>query len=301
MNSKNNQYPLNSGLLAALRPRQWLKNLIVFGPALFAFNITTESFLGGLIAFILFSAVSSGFYLLNDIFELKKERLHPTKFKGTLAAGTVKDQAATNIALILIVSSLLLGAWRSPYLGLSIFGYGVIQLVYNIKLKQIVILDIMAISSTWVLRAIAGGAAINISLSPWLLLCTAMLGLFLGVGKSKAEFKLQQTQANTPAALKIYSLPLLEKMENFSTTGLIFSYALWSIDGSFQSSYTSWMFITLAFVIYGVFRYHFLSDLNPTQLPEDILLTDRPIVLTFIGWLLTVFIILYFKSRGMSS
>ena len=174
----------------------------------------------------------------------------------------------------------------------------------------------MAIATGFVLRAYAGGAATNIVLSPWFLLCTAMLALFLGIEKRKAELRLftllTPTGGKMRSVLKRYSLPLLNRMESVVTTGAVISYALWSAGPTLKGASTPWMFLTLPLVVYGIFRYQLISDPEEiarrndlewekggrSERPEEILLTDRPILLTVVLWIILVFIILFLKNMG---
>jgi 4-hydroxybenzoate polyprenyltransferase len=180
---------INFPYVAALRPRQWTKNLIVFAGPLFAFMITWQSFLGSLLAFALFCCASSSFYLFNDLIDREADRCHPIKCKRPIAAGLVSVPAALGMAVGLLGTALVIGWLYSPYLGLTILGYAILQVAYNLRLKRVVILDIIAIAIGFVLRAYAGAAATQIVLSSWFLLCTAMLALFLGIEKRKAELR----------------------------------------------------------------------------------------------------------------
>jgi 4-hydroxybenzoate polyprenyltransferase len=300
--------------LAALRPRQWTKNLIVFAAPLFAFSIHWSSFWGSLLAFALFCAASSSFYLLNDIADVDSDRRHPVKCKRPIAAGLVSVPIALAMAVVLLGGALSVGWWKSLALGATLTAYAILQVAYNLKLKRTPILDIVAIAAGFVLRALAGFAATQLPLSVWFLLCTAMLALFLGVEKRKAELRLLQLKGGTVrAVLKRYSLPLLTRMESTVTTGAVMSYAIWSSGPQVKGASTPWMMLTLPFVIYGIFRYQLLSDPKErlehsgseshreerTERPEEILLTDLPILLTVLSWILTVFVILWLKNRGI--
>jgi 4-hydroxybenzoate polyprenyltransferase len=299
--------------LAALRPRQWTKNLVVFAAPLFAFSVSWSSFLGGLLAFALFCCVSSSFYLINDIVDVDSDRQHPVKCKRPIASGFVSISTAKTLAVVLLTSAMTFGWWRSPQLGGIITSYAILQIAYNLRLKRTVILDIGAIATGFVLRAYGGAAATNIALSAWFCLCTAMLALFLAIEKRKAELRLAQIKGGkTRAVLQRYSLPLLSRMENVVTTGVVLTYALWSAGPSLKGASTPWMLLTLPFVLYGVFRYQLLSDPqeissnndNPHELggrserPEEVLLKDRGILITVISWVLTCFVILWLKNRG---
>jgi 4-hydroxybenzoate polyprenyltransferase len=297
----------------ALRPRQWTKNLVVFAAPLFAFSINFQSLLGSLLAFVLFCYTSSSFYLINDLADVEADRQHPIKCKRPIAAGLVSIPVAISMALILLSSSLIIAWWRSPQLGATITAYAILQVAYNLRLKRTVILDVGAIATGFVLRAYAGAAATGIVLSTWFLLCTAMLALFLGIEKRKAELRLAQIKGGkTRSVLKRYSVPLLNRMENVVTTGTIVTYALWSSGPALNGASTSWMLLTLPFVLYGVFRYQLLSDPQEisgqgdslpevggrSERPEEVLLKDLPILFTVLSWVITCFVILWFKHQG---
>ncbi|MBE9125754.1 MULTISPECIES: decaprenyl-phosphate phosphoribosyltransferase [unclassified Coleofasciculus] len=300
--------------LAALRPRQWTKNLIVFAAPLFAFSINWQTFLGSLLAFAIFCCASSSFYLFNDIADVESDRCHPIKCKRPIAAGLVSIRVAAAMAVVLLSSAIVIGWWRAPMLGVTIINYAILQIAYNLRLKRTVILDVFAIATGFVLRASAGAAATEIVLSPWFLLCTAMLALFLGVEKRKAELRLLAIRGGkTRSVLKRYSLPLLTRMESVITTAAVITYALWSSGPQVGGAQTPWMLLTLPFVLYGIFRYQLLSDPQEiarrtdvgleqggrSERPEEILLTDLPILLTVLAWVATTFTILLLANQGI--
>lgn len=230
----------------ALRPRQWTKNLIVFAAPLFAFEITLQSFLGSLLAFLMFCFTSSSFYLINDIVDVEADRRHPVKCKRPIASGLVSIPTALGMSVALLSSALILGWWHASGLGLAILLYAFLQIAYNLRLKRTVILDVVAIATGFVLRACGGAAATNIVLSPWFLLCTAMLALFLGIEKRKAELRLSEIKGSkSRAVLYRYSLPLLNRMESVVTNGAVLTYALWSSGPIVRGASTSWMMLTL--------------------------------------------------------
>ena len=300
--------------LVALRPHQWTKNLIVFAAPVFAFSLDGRSLGGSLLAFVLFCAASSSFYLLNDLADVKADRLHPIKRYRPIAAGQVKIPIALAMALALLTSALIIGWGRSPALGMTLLGYAVLQVAYNLKLKGLPLLDLIAIATGFVLRAYAGAAASEIVLSVWFIFCTAMLALFLAVEKRKAELRLLQIRGGqTRSVLKSYSLNLLTRMESMVTTGAFMGYALWSSGPVVNGASTAWMMLTFPFVLYGIFRYQMLSDAKEsidgdkessldaekTERPEEILLTDMPILLTVVGWVMMILAILWLKHQGV--
>ena len=297
--------------IKALRPRQWTKNLIVFAAPVFAFEVSSTSISGSILAFCLFCAAASSFYLLNDIFDVKSDRQHPVKCKRPIASGMVAIPTAISMAAILLTLALAIGWWNSPSLGLTILSYALLQVAYNLRLKHTVILDVIAIATGFILRACAGAAATGIMLSAWFLLCTAMLALFLGIEKRKAELRLSDIKGKkSRAVLHRYTLPLLSRMESVVTNGTILSYALWSAGPIVNGASTSWMMLTLPFVLYGIFRYQLLSDPQEiarssteeqggqTERPDEVLLKDKPILSTVLGWIATTVTILLLKKHG---
>lgn len=194
--------------LRALRVRQWTKNLIVFAAPLFAFNFTTTSLLGSLLAFILFCFTSSSFYLINDILDVESDRRHPVKCNRPIASGLVSIPVAIVMAILLLSGALIIGWSHSVVLGAAILGYAMLQVAYNLTLKRKVIVDVVAIAAGFILRAWGGAGATDIVLSHWFLLCTAMLALFLGIEKRKAELRLSEIRGSkSRAVLHRYSLP----------------------------------------------------------------------------------------------
>lgn len=300
--------------LATLRPRQWTKNLIVFAAPLFAFNLSVQALLGSLLAFGLFCCTSSSFYLINDLADVESDRKHPVKCKRPIAAGLISVPLAMAMAVVLLGGSLSTAWFFDRGLGAAITCYALLQVAYNLKLKRTVILDVLAIATGFVLRAYGGAAATNVVLSSWFLLCTGMLALFLGIEKRKAEIRLAEFKGgSTRAVLSRYSSDLLSRMENTVTTGAVMTYAIWSSGPSVNGATTAWMLLTLPLVLYGIFRYQLLSDPQEiarrtdlgkekggrTERPEEILLTDRPILLTVLTWVLTTLTILTLKHQGI--
>ncbi len=299
--------------IKALRPRQWTKNLIVFAAPLFAFTISIQALWGSLLAFALFCAASSSFYLINDIVDVKADRQHPVKCKRPIAAGLISIPTAKMMAAGLLIGALVLGWLVTPGLGIAILLYSLLQIGYNLRLKRTVLLDVIAIAMGFVFRAYGGAAATGVILSPWFLLCTAMLALFLGIEKRKAELRLALRRGKvTRSVLTRYSMPLLLRMESVVVTSTIMTYALWSSGPNVKGASTPWMMTTLPLVIYGVFRYQFLSDPKEiaarnqvqepggqTERPEEVLLSDRPILMTVIVWIILAFSILFLKQRGI--
>jgi len=300
-------HPMRYPYLAALRPHQWTKNLLVFAAPLFDFSIEGQTLADSTLAFVLFCFASSGFYLINDIVDVEADRRHPVKSKRPLAAGLVSMPAA-----VLLGSALIIGWLQSPALGGTLLFYALLQTAYNIELKRVPIADILTIAMGFILRAYAGAAASGIIPSPWFLLCTAMLALFIAIEKRKSELRLIEIHgiSNTRAVIGRYSKSLLTRMESTATSGAVISYALWSAGPMLGGATTPLMMLTLPFVLYGIFRYQLLSDPDEisrrntavsdtggsTERPEELLFTDLPIIANTLGWALSSLAILYFTK-----
>jgi decaprenyl-phosphate phosphoribosyltransferase len=293
----------------ALRIRQWSKNLIVFSAPLFGFNLGHEALLKCVMTLFCFCFLSSSFYLINDILDIDSDRRHPVKCFRPIASGLIKLRTAKIVAFGLAALSLSVGFTLSASLGCVLIAYAFLQILYNLKFKQVVILDVIVIALGFVLRACGGAVVTSITLSPWFLLCTAMLAMFLGIEKRKAELRISELGGSTRAVLQRYSVGLLNRMEGTVSNGAVISYAIWSSGPGVNGASTPWMLITLPHVLYGVFRYQLLSDPQEimrngdtgnhqggkTESPEEVLLTDKPMLLTVLGWILTVLIVLTLK------
>jgi 4-hydroxybenzoate polyprenyltransferase len=293
--------PPTSPLLAACRPRQWTKNLLVFAGPLFAFQMQPHVWLGAIVAFVAFCLISSAIYLLNDVLDVEADRAHPSKRHRPIAAGLIGEPLALATAALLAVLSLGLGATVAPGLAGVLLLYGLIQVGYCLKFKRAPLLDLFSIAAGFLLRAVAGVVAAGLGFSPWFLLTVGLLALFLAVEKRKGELRLCRDRGViTRKVLERYSLPLLQRLENIVSTSAFMSYALWAAGPALNGASTSWMLLSVPFVLMGIFRYQLLSDpdeaerraaLYPersSEKPEEILLGDRGVRLTLLAWLLTV-------------
>ena len=291
-------------LLAACRPRQWTKNLLVFAAPLFAFRFEADVWLPAGGALVAFCLISSAIYLLNDCLDVAADRAHPSKRNRPIAAGLVSVPAALTTAAALAVVSLSFAAWVAPALAGVVLLYGLIQVGYCLQFKRMPLLDLFCIASGFLLRAIAGAVAASLPLSPWFLLTVGLLALFLAIEKRKAELRVAQDRGViTRKVLERYSLPLLLRLESLVATSAFLSYALWAAGPALNGAPTSWMLLTVPFVLVGIFRYQLLSDpeeaerrraLDPersSEKPEEILLGDLGIKLTLAGWLVTTAVI----------
>ena len=293
-----------SALIRACRPRQWTKNLLVFAAPLFAFRIEPDIWFAACVALVAFCLISSAIYLLNDSLDVEADRQHPRKCHRPIAAGRVSvPMALTTSALLAVISLTLAAAISAPLAGV-ILAYALIQVGYCLRLKREPLLDLFCISAGFLLRAMSGGVAAGLALSPWFLLTVGLLALFLAVEKRKAELQIALGRGvMTRQVLARYSLPLLLRLEGLVSTSAFMSYSLWAAGPALNGASTSWMLLTVPFVLVGIFRYQLLSDpeeaerrrsLDPdrtSEKPEEILLGDRGIKLTLLGWFMTTAVI----------
>jgi 4-hydroxybenzoate polyprenyltransferase len=286
-------------LLTALRPRQWIKNGVIFAALLFSKTLgEPEHLLRTAAAFALFCAVSSAVYLLNDIMDLENDRVHPTKSKRPIAAGELSIAAAAVAGVALAAAALALGwALSPPFAALALL-YLASNLLYSAWLKRIVIVDVMVISSGFVIRAVAGGVVIGVEVSAWLILCTVLLSLFLGFTKRRQELALLESQAaNSRAILREYSVAFLDQMISIVTAATVVAYFLYTLSPDTRARLgTPYLPLTIPFVLYGIFRYLYLvHQKHMGENPTGALYADRPLFITVLLWAATAAVILYVR------
>lgn len=277
--------------LVALRPRQWSKNLLLFAGILFAAELgDLVRWVEAVTAFAAYCAASSAAYLANDVRDAASDRLHPLKRERPVARGELSSRGALGLAAVLAAFALGLALALGPVSALLLALFLGLQAAYTLSLRNVVLLDVMAISGLFVGRAGAGAEAVDVRISPWLLLCTALLALFLALAKRRGELVLAGREA-TPgrASLSGYSLALVDQLVTVVTASTIVAYSLYT----FGSEHSRAMMATIPFVVFGLFRYLLLvhrDDLG--EEPEHILLTDRPILAAVALWGLTAAAIL---------
>jgi 4-hydroxybenzoate polyprenyltransferase len=279
--------------VAALRPRQWTKNLLLFAGIVFAAKLGDGwRWVDALAAFAAYCAASSAAYLVNDVRDARHDRAHPVKRMRPIARGELGLRAAHTLAAGLLALAVALVA---P-LGLGSLGFLAaflaLQGAYTLSLKHLVLVDVMAISGLFVVRAAAGAAAVHVRISPWLLLCTALLALFLALAKRRGELVLVGAAA-TPGrpVLEGYSLALVDQLVSIVAACTVISYSLYT----FTARDSKAMMVTIPFVVFGVFRYLLLvhrQDLG--EEPEEVLLRDVPILLCMAAWAVCAALLLAF-------
>jgi 4-hydroxybenzoate polyprenyltransferase len=288
-------------ILASLRPHQWTKNLLVFAPlALSKHLFEPDPVLRSLLAFALFCGLSGAVYLLNDVADVERDRLHPRKRLRPIASGALAARSALLLALALALGCLGLGLLLGRPFVLCAAAYLALNLLYSIRLKEVVIVDAIAVSLGFVLRAVAGALAIAVEFSDWLLICTILLALFLSFCKRRQELtSLTGSASEHRKSLSEYSPYLLDQMISVVTASCLMAYASYTMAAEtvakFQTDRLPW---TIPFVLYGIFRYLYLvHQKDQGGSPTDILLTDRPLLLDVALWALAIVLIVY-SSQG---
>jgi 4-hydroxybenzoate polyprenyltransferase len=277
--------------LVAMRPRQWSKNLLVFAGIIFAAKTGDATrWVEAFAAFAAYCALSSAAYLVNDVRDREHDRLHPVKRQRPIARGELSLRAALTLSAVLAVAAFAIGAWLGLASLALLLGFAVLQLAYSMGLKHVVLVDILAIAGLFVIRAAAGAAAVDVRISPWLLLCTALLALFLALAKRRGELVLVGAR-ETPGrpVLEGYSLELVDQLVSVVASSTVIAYSLYT----FTARDSKALMVTIPFVVFGVFRYLLLvhrDDLG--EEPEHVLLTDVPIILAVCGWIVTAALIL---------
>jgi 4-hydroxybenzoate polyprenyltransferase len=289
-------------VLMGMRPKQWTKNVIVF--VAFGFSIDQAWRPGdidswdhlvvrSLITALSFCLVSGANYLINDVQDREADRLHPRKRRRPIAAGLLSPSAAVFYAVVALavgIGAAFAVDWRT---GLTVLAYGGLMVAYSYVLKYQVILDVMTIAAGFVLRALAGAYAIDVPISPWLYVVTALGALFLAVTKRRAEVAtLAGDAAAHRSTLTLYTPALVDQMTSMVTASTVIAYALYTFTAENLPENHS-MMLTIPFVAYGIFRYLYLAlTQDEGGSPEELLLKDKPLMLTGIGWVITSMLVL---------
>ena len=286
-------------LVRSLRPAQWAKNLFVLAPAVFGGLLLDEKTVVRVgLALVAFCFASSAVYLINDIRDREEDRKHPLKRFRPLAAGTLKMPVAVAAVVLLTAVAAVISARLGISFGLILAGYLLLNLLYTLWLKHMVILDVMSISLGFVLRVEAGAEASGLEVSRWLFLCTIFLALFLAFSKRRHEITLLAGAAvNQRRVLDQYSPAFLDQMINVVTASAVVSYALYSVAPETVQKYgTADLVFTIPMVLYGIFRYLYLMYQQPGERnPTEAILRDPPFLINIVLWGAAVVWIVYLR------
>ncbi len=276
-------------IVSTARPRQWAKNVLVFGAPATAGVLTDPAALASTIAaFIAFCLVASGVYFFNDVVDASTDRLHPTKRFRPVAAGQMSRSLAAALGALLIAVGLAIGVWGG---GLSLLGvlagYVGLSIAYMLVLRDIALIDLAAISGGFLLRAVAGGVAADVPLSMWFLMVAGFGSLFLAAGKRHAEYvQLGDARADHRKSLREYSEPYLRYVQYASSTVVMAAYALWAFEGVAGGSL--WSELSIIPFVLGIFRYALLLEHGRGAAPEEVVLSDVPLLALGAAWIVLV-------------
>ncbi len=281
--------------LQLMRPKQWTKNFVVFVGLIFSGNFLNPAMgITALQAFIIFCITAGAIYVFNDLKDIESDRAHPQKKNRPLAAKRLSPGAASLGGSLLMVIGLMWSFFLSPLFALVVLAYVLLNTAYSLGLKHVVILDVFVITTGFVLRAMAGALVIKVAISPWLIVVTILLSLFLGFAKRRHELiTMGDEAANHRPALDDYSPALLDQYMGVVASATIIAYSLYAFTSSTASRSTYFM-LTIPMVIYGILRYLYLVyQKNLGGAPEVILLSDKPLMAAIVLWVATVGLLLY--------
>lgn len=279
------------------RPKHWTKNLFLFAGILFSQNLLNFSLLVKVIlAFLIFCFLTGSVYILNDLTDLERDKRHPAKSRRPIASGRLKVRQAIIALIIFMFLSLVLSYLLNLSFFLTALAYFLIQIAYSFFLQRIVILDVFAIASGFVLRVVAGAVVINVEISSWLIICTILLSLFLGLSKRRHELLMNEEEAQYyRKVLAKYSPYLLDQMISVVTASTVVCYALYTMSSdTIQKFGTKNLIYTIPFVLYGIFRYLYL--IHKKEMggnPENILVSDKPLMIDILLWVIIAGLIVY--------
>ena len=282
--------------IKAMRPKQWIKNGLIFAAIVFDRQVTNPDALFRTVAgAVLFSLVASAVYLINDLSDVESDRNHAVKRLRPIASGTLPIPSARIGAVLLLAVSLPLAYLLSPGFFLLTSGYFILNISYSLWLKHIAILDVLFLASFYVLRVVAGVALISVErFSPWLYIATTFVALLMGIGKRRAEMRKASTQdGSTRKVLESYTLAYLDNLLLIVLTITIITYSLYTFSAPNLPENHITM-LTIPFVIYGVFRYLYLVQVEERgEAPEEIVLSDRPFQVNLLLWGASILLIFY--------
>jgi len=286
-------------IFKALRVYQWSKNLLVFAALIFAQQIhLPHQALKSLVAFAAFCAASSTMYLFNDLIDIESDRVHPEKRMRPVASGALSYGAAVGLIILLLMVSLGLGAALGTGFLLTVLFYLILTVLYTLALKKVVVIDVVIVAIGFVVRAMAGAVALDVTFSNWLVVCTMFLALFLAISKRRHEMRsLTLNAADHREVLGHYTISYLDALILLVAGSTLITYTIYTCSPEIVVRLgTDKLYLTLPFVVYGLFRYLYLvqTDAEGGD-PSSTLFKDRPLAVTVLLWGLTCALIIYWK------
>lgn len=284
-------------ILMSMRPEQWIKNFFVFTALLFSKNLLNPpKDIQAIIGFSLFCMITGCTYLINDLIDLEKDKLHPVKSRRPLAAGKLRISTAVITILFTSFTGLFFAFYLNIFFGIIILAYFLLNVGYSMYLKNIVIIDVVSIAAGFVLRVLGGAVIISVAASQWLILCTILLSLFLGFSKRRHELVLLEGKASGHrSVLEHYSPYFLDQMIAVVTASTLICYALYAMSReTIEKLGTSKLIYTIPFVLYGIFRYLYLvHQKEEGGSPTEIMFTDKPMIINIGLWVISSVVFIY--------
>ncbi|HEY9188398.1 MAG TPA: decaprenyl-phosphate phosphoribosyltransferase [Ignavibacteria bacterium] len=285
-------------IIKLLRVKQWIKNFFVFGPIIFSKHLFDIQYVNAaLLAFLSFCLLSSTIYIINDIVDLDIDKLHPIKKNRPITSGRISVPVAIMIAGVLFLIVVYINIFLEHYFQLVSLSYFILNILYTFWFKHIVILDVFSIAGGFMLRVLGGAIVINVPASPWLIICTLFISLFLAFAKRRSEIITMEDKQNsiTRKVLDDYDLKFLDIMLVITSSGMAISYSLYTVsERTIKELNTDNLIYTTIFVLYGIFRYlYLLLKKNIGEDTAQVLLKDTPMMINIFLWVITCIIILY--------
>lgn len=284
-------------LLRAMRPHQWVKNLFVLAPVVFGGHLLHPGPMAlALLAFLLFCLLSGAVYLMNDTADREADRLHPLKRHRPIAAGLLSVRTAMWAVVVIVGTTLPTAYIISPWLALVAAGYFALNVAYSFVLKHVVFVDIVSIAAGFILRILGGAVAVRVPISPWLVLCTFLLALFLGMGKRKHERLVGGETGNLRRrVLAHYKVSHLNMALNITAAVTIFSYLLYTTsERTIRVFGTSNLVFTVPFIVFGLIRFMQIVETHrEEESPTDYIVKDIPFVANLLLWAATIVVVIY--------
>lgn len=284
-------------ILLSMRPEQWIKNFFVFTALLFSKNLLNPSKdIEAVVGFIIFCMITGCTYMINDLIDLEKDKLHPAKSQRPLASGKLRKETAVKIIVLVCLASLFFAFYMNILFGFIVLAYFLLNIGYSIYLKNIVIIDVVSIAAGFVLRVLGGAVIISVVASQWLILCTILLSLFLGFSKRRHELILLEDSATSHRkVLEHYSPYFLDQMIAVVTASTLICYALYTMSrDTVEKLGTSKLIYTIPFVLYGIFRYLYLvHQKEEGGSPTEIMFTDKPMIINLCLWVISSVVFIY--------
>lgn len=285
------------GLIRTMRLRQWSKNVVIYAGLVFDGRLFELShFLNTTLVLLCFCLVSSCVYIINDLSDIEKDRLHPRKRLRPLPSGALDPRFAAVSAALLAIVGVSLAGWLNPWVGLVTVVYLLQNVAYSFYLKNIVLIDVMVLALGFLLRVLAGVLIADVSnFSPWLYVCISLLALFLGFGKRRHEITLLQHDAAAHrSSLQEYNLPLLDQIMSLVITSTFVAYTFYSFEAQTALVRDGRMLLTTPFVFYFIVRYLYLIHVKKKGgAPDELIFEDRPLLIDVLLWMVSVVLLIY--------